>query len=326
MALKLNIKMKLSIVLLTYNHEKYIAQALDGILMQVVNFDYELIILEDCSTDKTRDIVLQYRDKFKNIRIFFNKKNHGGHFTVTAGERYASGDYLCSFEGDDYWSDKNKLQQQVDFLDNHPDFIGCAHNTELFYVNENRRQNMLGGAKINSENTIINLIDGSAYFHTSSYVWRNIFKNGRPKQHCYNNLCCDWFLSMLYARHGKIKYFDSVMSVYRINDKGVWSKMSKLEQMFNNIRGMFIYNKLLNYEYDDKFKRIWWACDDLMKIIVNDGGGNKIMYLKLFLLKSSVNIKTSKGFDGLINVALCGVSRFLFNCFYLFDCNRYWVY
>jgi glycosyltransferase involved in cell wall biosynthesis len=67
-------KIKLSIVLLTYNHEKYIAQALESILMQKVDFDYEVIVCEDCSTDKTRDIILQYANKFKNIKLCFNKK------------------------------------------------------------------------------------------------------------------------------------------------------------------------------------------------------------------------------------------------------------
>ena len=261
--------------------------------MQQVDFEYEVIVLEDCSTDKTREIVLEYQNKFTNIRYFFNKRNHGGKFTHGMGYSQAQGKYCCLLEGDDYWTNSEKLQQQVDFLDRHPNFVGCSHNTELYYENENKRENMLQGEKISSENTIINLIDGSAYFHTSSYVWRTIFKNNLPKAHFYNStLMGDWFLSMLFAQHGKIHYIDQVMSCYRITSKGVWSKLNEHQKYFNNIRGLYLYNKLLNYKYAQPFTRIWWACDEVMQIVKKEKG-SKLLYLKLWFLKHSINVKAN---------------------------------
>lgn len=285
--------MKLSIIVITYNHEKYIRQALDSILMQQVDFEYEVIILEDCSTDKTRDIALGYRKKFNNIHYFFNKRNHGAGFTLRAGIKSAKGQYCCVLEGDDYWIASNKLQQQIHCLDERPSFVGCAHNTEVYYQKDNKREKILQGKTINTEITIINLIDGSAYFHTTSYVWRNIFKDSYPKAYYYNTtLMGDWFLSMLYAQYGKIYYIDQVMSCYRFTGTGVWSKLSEHQRLFNNIRGMYLYDKLLNYKYAQQFTRIWWACDEVIQIIKKERG-SKLLCIQLWFLKNSVDVRAN---------------------------------
>ncbi len=353
---------KLSIILQTYNHENYIAQALDSILSQKVNFEYEVIVLEDCSTDKTREIILEYKNKFKNIKLFFNKKNYGACFTIRAGVQKVKSKYFAILEGDDYWTDDNKLQQQVNFLDNNTAFAGCSHNTELLYEKDGKRESIIaGGDKIKSVCDVKDLASGYCYFHTSSYVWRNIFKDGYPKEMYYNqSLMGDWFLSMLYARHGNIKYINKIMSCYRITGSGVWSKLSELQQQFNNIRGMYIYNKLLNYEYNEEFKRIYWACKGVIKTTPKNHK-TILSIIKLRLLKNSVDVTANKNFSitfdrikntldrrlsykftrlkfyklffkllislgKIIDKVIMKLFEFFFNCFFLFDINRYYLY
>ena len=327
---------KLSIIVQTYNHEAFIAQALDSILSQKVNFEYEVIIAEDCSTDRTKEIILKYKNKFKNIKLFFNKKNYGVSFTFFMSKLCCSNTkYVAIFEGDDYWTEPNKLQQQVDFLDNNPDFVGCSHNTEFLYEQSGKREPMklrVGDKKLKSVFEIKDLITGQCYFHTSSYVWRNIFKNGYPKELAYNQVNFgDYFLSMLYARNGHIHYIDKIMSVYRITGDGSHSKLKKHQRQYDFIRGMYLYNKLLNYKFNEEFKRIWWGCKDAIKEIPKNYKTFPNL-IKLFLLMKSIDVTANQNFLikfnrlNIIDKSIMKMYEFLFNCFYFFDINRYFIF
>lgn len=121
----------LSVYVATYNHENYIARALDSILMQKTKYKFEVLVGEDCSTDNTRAILKEY------------EKNHPGFFTMFYREKNmhntqcnnvrdlilrCRGKYMIALEGDDFWTDENKLEKQIDFLESHPEYIGVAHN------------------------------------------------------------------------------------------------------------------------------------------------------------------------------------------------------
>ena len=120
---------KLSVLFITYNHEDYIRQALDSVLMQKCNFDFEIVVGEDCSTDSTRDILREYDAKYPGrFKLLFREKNFGRPtMNVYDTGMHCTGDYIAFLEGDDYWTDENKLQKQVDYLDQHPDYMGCTH-------------------------------------------------------------------------------------------------------------------------------------------------------------------------------------------------------
>ena len=128
---------KVSVMIITYNHEKYIAQALESVLMQQTDFHFEINVIEDASTDRTQEIVMRYVRQYPDIvKPFFNAKNIG--FKVTQKNFYRgyltlTGDYLAILEGDDYWTSPHKLQKQVDFLEANPDFALCGHNTIKSY-------------------------------------------------------------------------------------------------------------------------------------------------------------------------------------------------
>lgn len=116
-----------SVAVLTYNHEAYIRQCLDSILAQVVDFPYEIVVVDDCSTDSTRDILREYAQAHSHIRLFLNPANQGISKNNNLLLSQCEGTYVAMLEGDDYWIDPNKLQRQVDFLNENDEvgFVGA---------------------------------------------------------------------------------------------------------------------------------------------------------------------------------------------------------
>jgi hypothetical protein len=124
--------MKLSVAMITYNHERFIGQALESVLAQKVNFDYEIVIGEDYSTDGTRAVILDFQRRYpKRIVLLLREGNIGAIRNFAETITVCHGQYLAILEGDDYWTCTNKLQRQVDFLDSHPDWAICCSRAEV---------------------------------------------------------------------------------------------------------------------------------------------------------------------------------------------------
>ncbi len=123
---------KVSVLLITYNHGKFIKKAIDGILMQKTDFQFELVIGDDCSPDNTRNIIEDCLKKTKIIvKRSYNETNQGVMENIRKAYMRCEGQYIAYIEGDDFWTDETKLQSQVDFLDSHPDYIEIAHQCSL---------------------------------------------------------------------------------------------------------------------------------------------------------------------------------------------------
>lgn len=128
-----------SVIVLTYNHEKYIAGALDSILMQKGDFSIEILVGDDASQDGTVEILKRYQKKYpKKIRLFLNSKNLGATRNAYQLLVNAKGNYLAACEGDDYWTDPEKLHRQIRFLEEHPEMVGCTHYCTI--VDENNKK------------------------------------------------------------------------------------------------------------------------------------------------------------------------------------------
>jgi glycosyltransferase involved in cell wall biosynthesis len=126
--------MKVSVLIMTYNHAPFIAQALDSALMQATNFPYEIIVSEDCSTDGTREIVQTYHNRFpEKIRLMLSERNIATNAIVVRGIEAARGQYVALLDGDDYWISAEKLQKQADFLDSHSHCAMCFHNATVIH-------------------------------------------------------------------------------------------------------------------------------------------------------------------------------------------------
>lgn len=243
----------LSVCMITYNHEEFIAQAIDGVIMQKVNFLIELVIGEDCGTDRTREICIRYRDKYPDIiRLNFPDKNVGAqnNFINTIG--LCSGKYIALCEGDDYWIDENKLQKQVDFLENNTEFVMSSHNAAI--LGHNKKMIYNPALKKNVLD-IYDIICGNWEIMTASIVlrrdklqlfnWFDNIKNG------------DYALQLTLASKGLIHYIPEYMSVYRRHQGGISLKftpfcssksMYDLLKYFNK-ETKFKYNKVLKHKY-----------------------------------------------------------------------------
>lgn len=138
----MNDEVMLSIYVATYNHEKYIGQALDSILKQKTKYSYEVLVGEDCSPDGTRDILKEYEQKYPGkFQMFYREKNMYGQHPNNAGDlkRRCRGKYFIALEGDDYWIDENKIEKQIEFLEKHQEYLAVAHNCVV--VDENSNEN-----------------------------------------------------------------------------------------------------------------------------------------------------------------------------------------
>ncbi|MCX5807669.1 MAG: glycosyltransferase [Proteobacteria bacterium] len=125
--------------MITYNHEPYIAKAIEGVLMQKTGFPFELIIGEDCSTDRTREIVLEYQKKHPNIiRVLTSESNVGMHKNLRHVYDACRGKYIAYCEGDDYWHNPLKLKKQVECLESHPD-VGLVHSDAAWHLVEKKK-------------------------------------------------------------------------------------------------------------------------------------------------------------------------------------------
>ena len=209
---------KVSVVCVTYNQEKYIAQTLDSFVAQRTNFKYEVVVADDCSTDSTARIISKYAERYPDvIRPVLRKKNIGIQKNFAETFREAKGDYLAVCEGDDYWTDALKLQRQADFLDEHTTYSICFHPVKVFFDNNERREQIYP-QDIKDKKVSIESLLRENFIQTNSVMYRRQSYDHIPD----NILPIDWYLHLYHARFGKIGYIDKVMAAYRRHEGGVW--------------------------------------------------------------------------------------------------------
>ena len=210
-----------SVCMITYNHEKFINEAIEGVLMQKTNFPIELIISEDCSTDNTRKIVLEYADKYPNIiRPLLPEKNLGmmNNFIVTM--QTAIGKYIALCEGDDYWTDPYKLQKQVDFLEANKEFSMCFHPVKVLSIKTND-ENLY--SHLSNREYSGNEVLEKWTIPTCSVVFRNTGRIEFPEQPL---IFGDIFLFLLLNEIGKLYCIDLYGATYRRHSEGISVKGS----------------------------------------------------------------------------------------------------
>lgn len=212
-----------SVVMITYNHEKYLAQAIESVLTQKTDFPVELIIGEDCSTDQTRALALAYQNRYpERIRIRFPERNLGVMPNFIGTLEAARGKYIALCEGDDYWCDERKLQKQVAILEDNPRFYGVFH--DCYRLNEKTKQSKIRiGNIIIDKNPDLASIIREKHIPTASILYRKINFSERHVKLLESVRQGDYMLSMIVAEHGPWQYLSEPMSVYRIHDGGVWS-------------------------------------------------------------------------------------------------------
>lgn len=215
----------ISIICFTYNQFRYIKQCLDGFLMQKGNFDIEILVHDDCSTDGTKEILEEYANKYSNIiKPFYEKENQyqKSNFIRILKNIYGQckGKYIAICEGDDYWCDEYKLQKQVDFMESHPDYALCYHPAKMIYEDESHKPIIIGESKHKNPQPYYNLLKGN-YIPANSVMYRTKYL----KQELLDYPECiypgDWYNHIVVSSHGKIGYLPDVMYVYRWHSQGI---------------------------------------------------------------------------------------------------------
>ena len=246
---------KVSVIVHTYNHENYIRQTLNSILNQQVNFEFEVIVGDDASPDSTPKIIQEYQQKFPNIiKPLLHPKNLGGYGKGNTLTTLAvcKGKYIAAMDGDDYWTNPNKLQKQVDFLDNNPDFVACFHNALIHFEDGSHPDMYVNDETQRAVTTIEDLVgeDEIWYMATSAVMFRNGIIKEYP-QWFHDSKSGDIPRYILLGKHGKFFYINELMSVYRKNGGGMSFTDGKQDAdfLFNRI-GMY---KGIDQELDYKF-------------------------------------------------------------------------
>lgn len=219
----------LSVCIITYNHRNYIEQAIEGALMQKTNFSYEIIIADDCSTDGTKEIARSYKEKYPDlITLILQEENIGAAKNWMQLINKPSSRYIAYCEGDDYWTDPNKLQMQVDFLENNQEYVATSHANKAIY--DNSKINLTPGQAIKYKGdkdtfTIDDIINNNNPGQASTFVFRNAYKHNFP-QWVAKCLLGDLALQICLGQIGYFKYFNKEMGCYRVHAGGSYHNIS----------------------------------------------------------------------------------------------------
>ncbi len=245
--------LKLSIAITTYNHEKYIADALDSIYNQNVNFDYEIVIGNDNSTDKTTKIIQKYQQTKSNIKHIEYSENVGYVVNFDKTIKACKGEYIAIFDGDDIML-LQKLQKQINFLDNNLDYVMSTHNARAFDSTTNRTIRFITPPYKKTYYTIEDLIKYGSIFANSTKVFR---QSALPKEGIDYNIkkIADWYITVLIAGKGKIHYIEDCLLDYRVHPGSI---MKKIDGNIHFEDVMYIlksFSTIFSKKYDYLFNR-----------------------------------------------------------------------
>ena len=218
-----------SISCLTYQHAHYIAKAIDGFLMQKTTFSIEILIHDDASTDNTANIIREYEAKYPEIiKPIYETENQwlkGKRGSAIFNFPRARGKYIALCEGDDYWTDPYKLQKQVDFLENNPEFVMSFHRVKVLRGSE-FFDDYITKERIPKGRDTFDTYDLSFgnFIHTVSVVFRNVKGAYVDNKVLIKSSIGDYVLYLYLSLHGKIKLLNDCMGVYRVHAGGIWSE------------------------------------------------------------------------------------------------------
>lgn len=248
-----------SIDCMVYNHEAYLRAALDGFVMQQTNFPFEVLIHEDKSTDTSKVIIEEYRERYPEIiKPLYRKKNvysrSKNFYLVDKAQRErAMGKYYAFCEGDDYWTDPHKLQKQVDFMEANPDYNLCFHDCKVW--NETDECFEPSWMRLEKSCTV-----SMKDFFRKKVEAPTLSIMTRTSSYCLSGHVAKWapvrdYPGVLLALHyGKAYYMKECMGVYRMNRPGCWSLFNRnwnfyWDTCWRYLRFLKMYNQFTEYKY-----------------------------------------------------------------------------
>ena len=246
---------KFSLVIAAYNHEKFIAEALESILLQKVDFDYDIIVGEDGSSDHTAEIIESYALKYpQKIKLLKADSNVGLFKNAMGMFRACTGEYMAFMDGDDRWTHPDKLQKQVDFLDANKDYAGCFHDARIVQYDTDEHTGLERYSAYHYYSQFNHyrpdlhpwdLIERTI-MPTCSLVFRRCDLVQQLERYREVNASLDWIAQLMIIKNSKFRYFNETWSVYNNNRGGMTKKVTTESFVHNNIHAL---RKLLTDDY-----------------------------------------------------------------------------
>lgn len=256
-----------SILCLAYNQKNFIRETIEGFLMQKTNFSVEILINDDASSDGTKEIIEEYANKNDNVVGVFHQTNR-----YSSGERNlliryllpkVQGRYIAVCDGDDMWTDPDKLQRQVNFLEENPDFSLVFHSVEVI---SDQKHGAVETVPNKTDDLTLERLVQDNFIPSNSVVYR--------ARDAYNRMPTDfmpgdWYLHIFHARFGKIGFIDKPMAIYRTHTGGIWHGSSSPDLLFwkryaqlqlnffREVRQLFADDGIENRLYVDRAERIF---------------------------------------------------------------------
>lgn len=243
----------ISVCMISYNHEEFIKEAIKGVFLQESTYLIELIICDDCSTDKTQEVVsemIKNNNKGISLKYIRHQKNIGMMKNLEFALNLCSGNYIAFCEGDDFWIDSKKIQKQVDFLEKNKDYVLSFHNAKIL-TNDSKEERLFID-KYNKLNYDAIDILSTWYIPTASMVFRNVI-NKLP-DYMMTAPHGDLGLQLYLSKFGKFRLLDEVMSIYRKNENGISNSYNTLKYYKAYIFQMENMNVYFNNIYNDELK------------------------------------------------------------------------
>lgn len=274
-----------SIIVCTYNQEQYISQTLDSLVCQKCDFDFEVLVGEDCGTDSTRRICEEYAQKYPQVRLLDRPHNLGKQKNFFNALTQCKGKYISMCDGDDFWQEPQMLQKEVDYLESHPECVIVYHDSIMV----DRQGNVISETEVGTHNKrdfsseeLVNGVDIS----NRTICFRNIVDFSKiDTSLAYNE---DMFVYAVIGQYGSGHYIDGLKpSVYRVLDGSIWSTMSEIKQIwlkFGTIKALQKYygTDKTDWKYKHYIDLYYQNCD---RILYKSIQNNEKTYLwKVFLL------------------------------------------
>ena len=276
-----------TVLLIAYNHKQYVRMAIESVIMQKTEYQFKIHIFDDASTDGTSDIVREYAERYPDLIVpFIAEQNQGSQVSIWNAYKSVDTKYCAVLECDDYWCAEEKLQMQIDALEQHPDCSFCAHNTLFENINDPYRRkeggkllvfnrNVRKTGKYTSED--FNVLYGAGWMnHCNSRLIRmscvDLDALSDKEDFLYDN--CQFFYLLF---RGDIYFIHRVMSVYNMNMASSFTSLQVQKKISGHFSRMIhidkstngIYERLI-YRHLGSFARYWLALDDIEQGIIKE--------------------------------------------------------
>ena len=246
-------KKLLDIVLITYNHSNYIEEALESILLQETLFDFNIIIADDYSSDNTLEKIKKFEEENETSFIYLeNNRNLGIMKNYQKAFNACQSKYVAVLEGDDRWVNKYRLQKHIDFLEEH---FECSMSANQLIIKDNINNKYIFPENYNNSFYYISphmLINDNKIGNFSACVYRNQNIKKIPDSF-YALKAYDWLFNILMCSYGLIGYINQPLSIYNLNQNGIWSSQTVKEKLYNQMIVIDDYNKYTDYVYNAEF-------------------------------------------------------------------------